>query len=314
VVIGPTGIGKTELAVRLAERLGGEIVVADSRQVYRDLHIATNHPSPDQRARARFHLIEVADPSQSYTVHEFVLAARVVVADILGRGRLPIVEGGTGLYVDALMDGYDFAGVEPDAGRRVALEALPREELVAILQDMDPNTNVDLNNPRRLIRAIELRESAGASRFAESGATMGEGVANGLAGRVPVPWEGVRIGLTAPRPVIWARLQDRVKAQIEAGVVEETAAALAAGIPVSAPVLTGIGYRDSLRLLSGTITAADLPEAMLVSNRQYARRQLTWWRRDHRVHWFPAEPDPLPGILEYFAELDLGGILKEKQS
>jgi tRNA dimethylallyltransferase len=286
VIVGPTGIGKSLLAFRLALELGGEIVVADSKQVYRRLDIATNKPSPEQRDRVRYHMVDLVEPVDGFNAAQYVEGARAAIADIATRGATPIVEGGTMLYVDALCDGFSLTGVPPNTRLRAELEALDTPALRERLLGLDADPGVDLQNPVRMIRAIEVLEAAGPPL-------------RRLRTRTPPQWEAVRIGLTAPLDVIDRRLDERSRHQVERGLVAETRSALDAGVPQTAPVLTGIGYADTLTHLRGELTLADLPDAMARSNRRYARRQLRWWRRDPRVRWFEIEPDPLPAILNY---------------
>jgi len=270
-------------------RLDAEIVVADSRQVYERLDIATNKPSDEQRQRVRYHMIDFVDPAQSFNAAEYVQGARAAIDDIASRGRLPIVEGGTMLYVDALCDGFNLTGIPPNPTLRAELEDLEdgalRERLLAI----DPDPGVDLKNPVRMIRAIEILEAAGPPLRA-------------LRTRTPPPWQALRIGLTAGLDVIDGRLDARSRQQVARGLVVETQAALDAGVPDTAAVLTGIGYAEALAHIRGELTLDELPVAMAQSNRRYARRQLRWWRHDERVRWFEIEPDPLPGILSYVSD------------
>ena len=289
MIVGPTGIGKSHLAFRLALELGGEIVVADSRQVYTLLDIATNKPSPDQRARVRYHMIDFVDPATTFNAANYVEGARSVIAGILGRGRVPIVEGGTMLYVDALCDGFSLTGVAPNPALRERLYKMDVAALRDRLLEMDPDPGVDLQNPVRIVRAIEVLESAGPPL-------------RRLRARTPPPWTPVRVGLTADLGVIDERLAERSRAQVKRGLIAETESALRAGVPTTAAVLTGIGYAEALAHIRGEITLEQLPFAMAQSNRQYARRQLRWWRRDARVRWFEIEPDPLPVILSYLKE------------
>jgi tRNA dimethylallyltransferase len=286
VIVGPTGIGKSQLAFRLALELGGEIVVADSKQVYQRLDIATNKPSPDQRQRVRYHMVDFIDPANGFNAAQYVQGARAAIADIAARGATTIVEGGTMLYVDALCDGFSLTGVPPNPRLRAELEALDTQALRERLLLLDGDPGVDLQNPVRMIRAIEVLQAAGPPL-------------RRLRTRTPPQWEALRIGLTAPLDVIDRRLGERSRQQVERGLVGETQSALDAGVPETAPVLTGIGYADTLTHLHGELTLAELPEAMARSNRRYARRQLRWWRRDPRVRWFEIEPDPLPAILSY---------------
>jgi tRNA dimethylallyltransferase len=289
VVVGPTGIGKSQLAVELAEQLDGEVVVADSRQVYRVLDIATNKPSPAQRARVSYHMIDFVDPSASFNAADYTQRARAAIEDILGRGRTPIVEGGTMLYVDALTEGFSLAGVPPDAELRGQLETLDAEALRDRLNSLDRDSGVDLQNPVRMIRAIEVLVAAGPPLRRHRT-------------REAPDWDVTRIGLTAPLAVIDQRLAERSLRQVERGVVAETQAALDAGVPESAAVLTGIGYAEARAHIRGEVSLADLPGVMASSNRRYARRQLRWWRRDPRITWFQIEPNPLPAILKYVQE------------
>jgi tRNA dimethylallyltransferase len=289
VIVGPTGIGKSALAFELALEIGGEIVVADSRQVYQRLDIATNKPSDEQRRRVRYHMIDFVDPSASFSAGEYVEGARAAIDNVAARGRVPIIEGGTMLYVDALCDGFTLTGVPPNPELRSQLVGLTVVGLSERLLALDPDPGVDLRNPVRMVRAIEILEAAGPPL-------------RRLRRRTPPAWEPVRIGLVAELEVIDRRLDERSMAQVERGLVAETQTALDAGVPPTAYVMTGIGYAEALAHIRGELTLADLPLAMARSNRRYARRQLRWWRRDARVQWFDIEPDPLPAILNYVRE------------
>jgi tRNA dimethylallyltransferase len=289
VIVGPTGIGKSQVAFQLAVELGGEIVVADSRQVYQRLDIATNKPPPDQRAAVCYHMIDFVDPASSFNAAQYVQGARRAVDDITARDKPAIVEGGTMLYVDALCEGFSLTGVPPDAPLRLELEQLDIDVLRERLLALDADPGVDLRNPVRMIRAIEVLLTAGPPL-------------RRLRTRRPPPWSALRIGLVANLDVIDRRLEQRSRRQVERGLVAETIAALAAGVPESAPVLSGIGYAEALAHIRGEVSLDELPGVMARSNRRYARRQLRWWRRDPRVRWFPIEPDPLPAILKYVKE------------
>ncbi len=286
VIVGPTGIGKSQLAFELARKLGGEIVVADSRQVYERLDIATNKPSPEQRREVRYHMIDFVDPATTFNAAQYVQGARAAIDGIHARGKVAIVEGGTMLYVDALCDGFSLAGIPPDPELRSQLEMLDVPALRERLLALDPDPGVDLQNPVRLIRAIEVLQASGPPL-------------RGMRTRTAPPWAPVRIGLTASLEVIDRRLEERVRAQVARGLIAETQAALDSGVAENAPVLTGIGYAEAVAHIRGGLTLDELPLAMARSNRRYARRQLRWWRHDDRVRWFGIESDPLPGILNY---------------
>jgi tRNA dimethylallyltransferase len=286
VIVGPTGIGKSRLAFDLALALGGEIVVADSKQVYQRLDIATNKPSPEARARVRYHMVDFVDPAGGFNAGEYVQGARAAIADLAKRDVVSVIEGGTMLYVDALCDGFSLTGVPPNPALREELELLDQPALRERLLGLDRDPGVDLQNPVRMIRAIEVLQAAGPPL-------------RRLRTRTPPPWNPLRIGLTAPLEVIDQRLDERSRQQVARGLVAETQAALDSGVPESAPVLTGIGYAEALAHIHGELTLEELPLAMARANRRYARRQLRWWRRDDRVKWFEIEPDPLPAILIY---------------
>jgi tRNA dimethylallyltransferase len=289
MILGPTGIGKSRAAFEVARALGGEIVVCDSRQVYDRLDIATNKPPPEDMRVVPYHLVGVADPCTTYTAYEFVSAANAAIAGIAARGRLPVVEGGSMLWADALAEGFSLAGVAPRPERRAELERLPVAELAGMVRRLDPEARVDERNPVRLVRAIEVLEVAGPPLARRRT-------------RRPPPWTAVRVGLTASLDVIDGRLAERSRRQVERGLVEETRAALAAGVPPAAPVLTGIGYAEALMCIRGEVTPEELPEVMARSNRRYARRQLRWLRRNPAITWFDATADPVPGILGFLRE------------
>lgn len=286
VIVGPTGIGKSELAFRLAVELGGEIVVADSKQVYERLDIATNKPSPQHRRAVRYHLIDFVDPATSYNAGLYLRDARAAFAAIEEGGGRPIVEGGTMLYVDALCDGFSLTGVAPNPALRSKLQSMDVGGLRERLLNLDGDPGVDLQNPVRMIRAIEVLEAAGPPL-------------RRLRTRTPPQWDSLRIGLTAPLEVIDTRLRERSVQQVERGLVAETRSALEAGVPETAQVLSGIGYAEALAHIRGELTLDQLPKAMAQSNGRYARRQLRWWRRDPRVRWFEIDPDPLADILKH---------------
>ncbi len=287
VIVGPTGIGKTRAAFEVARQLGGEVLVADSRQAYSRLHIATNHPPAEYRRQVRYHGIQFADPiSEVVNVHDFLRLAAAAIADAQSRAVPIVVEGGTMLWVDALTEGYDLARAAPDPERRRQLRALSVEQLSALVLTRDPGAEVDLRNPARLVRAVEILEAHGPPLAASRG-------------RLPPRWRFPRAGLESSMTVIESRLAERCKNQVERGLVRETIEALAAGVPREHPVLTGIGYAQALDLIEGRITEAELPQRMLQANRRYARRQLRWFKRQPQTTWFEAEPDPVPGILRW---------------
>ena len=236
-------------------------------------------------------MIDFVDPAATFNASEYVEGARAAIDDIAARGSLPIVEGGTMLYVDALCDGFSLTGVPPDKELRDALSQVDIVSLSERLLALDPDPGVDLRNPVRVIRAIEVIEAAGPPL-------------RRLRRKTPPRWQAVRIGLVADLEVIDRRLEERSNEQVRRGLVAETQAALDAGVPATAPVLTGIGYAEALAHIRGELTLDELPIAMARSNRRYARRQLRRWRRDPRIKWFEIEPDPMAAILKYVRGTD----------
>jgi tRNA dimethylallyltransferase len=289
MILGPTAVGKSRVAIEVARALGGEVVVCDSRQVYRGLEVVSNQPRPEERREVRHHLVGTVDPRHAFNVFQFVEAAHVAMVEIVGRGHVPVVEGGTMLWADALARGFSLGDVPPRPERRAELERLTVTELAALARRLDPDLDIDLRNPVRLIRAIEVLEVAGPPL-------------SRLRRRHPPPWKPVKIGLTVDLATLDRRIEERVREQMDRGLIEEVAMALAAGVPPDAPALTGIGCLEARAHLEGCCSREEVARAIIRADRRYARRQLRWLRRDPEVRWFDATTDPLPGILEYLRE------------
>jgi tRNA dimethylallyltransferase len=278
-IVGPTASGKTELALALAGALPVEIVVADSRQVYRGMNVGTAKVAADVRRRVPHHLLDIVDPDEPFTVADWVGRARAVIAEIAGRGRLPMLVGGTGLYVAALVDGHDYAAQpwSPELRQRLAdeLEAGGLDPLIARLESIDPAAagTIDLRNPRRVLRALERAEAGGGgvSPRAES-----------YPGRVAL------IGLDRPREVLYRRIDARAAWIFEHGLLDEVRALRAAGFGPQLHPMTGHGYAEAAGLLAGELTLDEAVATTARRTRQYAKRQLTWFRRDPRLPWVPA--------------------------
>jgi tRNA dimethylallyltransferase len=277
ILLGPTGSGKTALSLALAERFNGEIVSCDSVAVYRGMELGTAKPSPEERARVPHHLIDVAELNEPFTAGAYMKAARATLSEISARGRLPIVTGGTGLYLRALTDGL-FAGPSRHEGlrARLALKAKKRGSvwLQRILSRLDTASaaRIHANDTPKLIRAIEVCLAARRP--------MSEMIArNPLIG-----FRLLRIGLSPPRAVLYERLNTRCAAMFAAGLVEETRTLLDRYGHVKA--LDSLGYRQALAVLAGTFSLQTGIAAAQQGHRNYAKRQLTWFRREHDVHWF----------------------------
>ena len=290
-VVGPTASGKTELALALAERLPVEIIVADSRQVYRGMDIGTAKVAPSARRRVPHHLIDVVDPDEPFTVADWVERARAVIPEIAARGRLPLLVGGTGLYVAALVDGHDYAAQpwSPELRRRLAdeHEAEGLEPLVERLEAADPAAAaaIDRRNPRRVLRALERIEAGGGGAMQR---------ATPYAGRVAL------IGLDRPREVLYRRIDERAAWLFANGLLDEVRALRAAGFGSELRPMSGHGYAEAAAHLAGEWTLEEAVAVTARRTRQYAKRQLTWFRRDPRVLWIAAGDSPAdaPGIVE----------------
>lgn len=272
VIAGPTASGKSTFAVELAGALGGEIVGADSRQVYRHMDVGTAKPSHEQRARVPHHLIDVVDPDQDYDVATWRSAAMSALADIHARGRVAIVCGGTGLYLRSLTQGL-FAGPPADAAMRARLEAeeaVSPGSLHARLCDVDPPSarRIHANDTLRVVRALEVHEATGrplSSWLAE----------HGLSER---PFQALTLEIDVEREALRERIAERSRRMVRDGIVEELAALRARGYPPSARALDAIGYRQAGQCLDGRLARAQLAEAISIATMQYAKRQRTWLR------------------------------------
>ena len=283
-IVGPTASGKSALAMRVAERLGGEIVSADSRQIYRTMDIGTAKPTSDERARIRHHLIDVAAPGERYDVLRYQREARAALADVRARGHVALVVGGTGLYVRALLDGLDLASLPHDPAVRARLESEDAATLHDRLRAIDPDaaSRVDARNRRRLVRYLEVATIAG-----PVARTRGVSIA------------ALRIGLRPPREALVAAIQRRVREMVDAGVLDETRALVARGVDPRLPSMSAHGYVHWAAHLRGEI---DLETAIGLTARDvraYSRRQMTWFRRDPAIRWFdPTVTDPVEDIVE----------------
>ena len=284
-IVGPTASGKSALAMRVAERLGGEIVSADSRQVYRHLSIGTAKPTAEERARVRHHLIDVVDPGERYDVLRYQREGRAAMAEIRARGRTALVVGGTGLYVRALLDGLDLASLPHDPAVRARLESEDPATLHDRLRAIDPEagSRVDPRNRRRLVRYLEVATIVGGPVSRAHGPQVA----------------ALRIGLRPPREVLVAAIERRVRAMIGAGVLDETRALVARGIDPRLPSMSAHGYVHWAAHLRGEIDLATAIALTARDVRAYSRRQMTWFRRDPAIRWFdPTATDPLEDIVE----------------
>jgi tRNA dimethylallyltransferase len=280
--VGPTASGKTAIAIAAARRLDAELISVDSRQVYRYCDIGTNKPTPEALGGLRSRLIDVVDPGTPFTVSDYQRLAMQAVADISRRGRLPLLQGGTGLYLRALLDGWNLADAPPNPELRAALEQRLELEgpqsLDAELRRIDPaSAERAQRNPRRMIRALEIHAVTGRS---PSVARQSD----------PPPWSTIIIGLDVPLPELDRRIETRVNDMIDAGWLDEVAR-VRREFPAADLRRLGHGYPELAAYLDGRLPLAEARESTVRQVRQYARRQLTWFRADRRVRWLPADPD-----------------------
>lgn len=280
-LVGPTATGKTALAFQIARLLPVEVVSADSRMVYRWMDIGTAKPTPAELQRLPHHLIDVVDPDEPYSVALYQRQALAAIARIHARGRLPLLTGGTGLYVRAVCDGLRIPAVPPDVALREALEARARAEgwqsLATELAEVDPvsASQIEPRNVRRVIRALEVYRATG-TPFSQWQL------------RDPVPFDTTFIGLDLPRDLLYQRIDARVDGQVAAGLIEEVAALHRRGFAPSLPAMVGFGYRELGAFLMGQLARGEAIDQYKQATRRYARRQMTWFRPDQRIHWLDA--------------------------
>jgi tRNA dimethylallyltransferase len=290
-IVGPTASGKTDLALALARHVDIEILVADSRQVYRGMDIGTAKPDAMARDAVPHHVIDLVPPDARFTLHDWLTAARRISAEVGERGRVPVVVGGTGLYVSALVDGYRLSAEDPEPERRLELERRLVHDGLASLAELlartDPEAaaRTDLHNPRRVLRAIERAEAGGAA--------ASEPQRDAYPGLVRL------IGLRREREVLDVRIAARAAAMFAGGLLDEVRALLDAGYGPELEPMTGHGYREAARYLAGEWPLQQAIDVTVLRTRQYARRQMTWFRRDPRITWLDAGVGPAdaPGLI-----------------
>ena len=271
-IVGPTATGKSAFGIALAKRLGGEIISADSRQVYKGLDIGSGKVTKREMAGVPHHLRDVADPKKSFTVVDYVRRAEEAIADIVLRRKTPIIVGGTGLYIDALLTGAAFPKVDEDKALRKELSKKTTEELFAMLAKLDPRRakEIDRHNPMRLIRAIEIAQTLGAVPPVKN--------------KKPpyrVLWLGLSMSREHLRKVIAARLSSRIRD----GLVEEVRELIARGVTKKRLLALGLEYRYAVMHIDGALSKQEFEETLATKIYQYAMRQLTWFKRNKELIW-----------------------------
>ena len=289
VIVGPTASGKTRMAVELAKAHNGEVVSADSMQIYRRMDIGTAKPTAEEMDGVPHHMIDVADPEEDFSVARYVELASACVDDILARGKLPIVAGGTGLYVDSLLSGRIFAAFSPESALRKELEEELAERggeaMLAELSRVDPEAAARLhpNDHKRIVRALEVYRSTGKTISEHNRETRA----------LPPRYEALTIGLNfQDRADLWARIDARVDQMAADGLEREVRELLSSGLSPRCTAMQAIGYKEFVAAVEGTMTWREAEELVKLRSRQYAKRQLTWFRRNPEVHWLLWEKNP----------------------
>ena len=288
-IVGPTGTGKTALALALAQRIDGEIVGADSRQVYRHMDIGTAKPSAEERSRARHHLIDVAEPDEPFSLGSWLELAQAALEDVWTRGGRPMLVGGTGQYVWALLEGWRVPRVPPQPAFRRRMERRDAADLFEEVRRIDPTAaqRLDPSNRRRLIRALEVYE-------------VTRRPISYWQAKEPPDFETLVIGLRLPRDELYRRIDERVERMMAAGLTEEARNLLAMGYSRDLPSMSGIGYKEACAHLAGEMTLAEAAARIKTETHRLARHQNAWFKAaDPRIHWLDAGE----GLLEEAARL-----------
>jgi tRNA dimethylallyltransferase len=292
VIVGPTAVGKTAVALEMARQLGGEIISADSRQVYRQMDIGTAKPTPDERAAIPHHLVDVLDPEEHLTLATFQEKAYAAIADVTSRSRLPILAGGTGQYVKAVVEGWGIPRVDPHPALRADLAVYADVYSPTALHDwlrrVDPLAAemLDYRNVRRVIRALEVL------------LVSGKPISDHQRKHAP-PYRIFQIGLTRSRVALYQRTDQRIDLMIEKGLEEEVRCLVAAGYEWDLPAMAGLGYRQFAAYLAGEATLAETVALIKTETHRFVRNQDTWFRRDDpQINWFDLEIKDTTDVVE----------------
>jgi tRNA dimethylallyltransferase len=292
VICGPTGVGKTRLAVKLARKLNSEIIHADSRQVYRGMDIGTAKPSREELATVPHHMLDVVNPDESYNAGKYSRQASQIINHLHQEGKIPVVEGGTGLYIRALTDGI-FDGPGANYVHREQLEKEADQKGVDVLykrlQQLDPEASQRIQpaDRMRIIRGLEVVE------------TTGKPLSTWQKETPRPPYNTLRFGLSLPRPMLYKRIEQRVDCMIERGLVDEVKELLEYGYSEDLNSMQGLGYKQTVLYLKGRISLDEAINLIKRDTRRFAKRQLTWFRKDNRIKWLN-EPFDLKEIIREY--------------
>ena len=293
IITGPTGIGKTELSLELAKKYKGEIISSDSMQIYKKLNIGTAKIDLDKTSIPH-HMIDIIEPSDNFTVADFKSSARKIITDINNKGGLPFLVGGTGLYINSLVYNLDFTETEPDYEYRDELREILEEEgsefLYEKLQDQDRNMaeKIHKNNGQRIIRALEILKNGNkkGDNFREENND----------------YNLIYIGLNMDRAKLYQKINQRVDKMIDLGLIDEVKNLLDEGLDKNSQSLKAIGYKEVISYLDGEIDFDEMVDLIKKNSRHYAKRQLTWFRRDKRIKWFDRESDTILYDIENYID------------
>ncbi|WP_346354250.1 tRNA (adenosine(37)-N6)-dimethylallyltransferase MiaA [Azotosporobacter soli] len=306
VIAGPTAVGKTQLGIDIALQCGGEIISGDSMLVYRGMDIGTAKPSLVERKGVPHHLIDIIEPGATFSAVDFQQAAEKLIFDIQTRGKTPIIVGGTGLYLKALLEGYTFVAAESNAAYRKEMEGVAEEKgsqyLYERLRCVDPAAaeRIHPNNVRRMIRALEVAELGGE--------TIPE--TQVLAADQLLRYDAVVVGITMERALLHQRINGRVDSMVEAGVLAEVEELLRRGIERDSQCMQGIGYKEFVAHLAGECSLPEAVENVKAHTRQFAKRQWTWFRKMPYLHWLEYQPKKgYASLLESFYQTFAGNYL-----
>ncbi|MDD6143243.1 MAG: tRNA (adenosine(37)-N6)-dimethylallyltransferase MiaA [bacterium] len=281
VVEGTTASGKSDFGVELALRYGGEIISADSRQVFRGLDLGSGKITPEETKGVPHHLIDVCDAGSFFSMADFQKLAYKAIDDVIARGKLPFLVGGTGLYVASVADGYVMSDRMPDLAYRAELEKLSTEELYAKLRSLVPDTDVDPRNRNRVMRILEKIHD-------------GDDVTPAKQAR----YETLRLGVTWDRAVVRQRIDERLDRRIEMGMIEEVKGLLDAGVSEEYMIKLGLEYKFVTQYLRGDYTLEEMKGLLATAIKQFAKRQMIWFRRDASIQWLDMTNDPLKQACE----------------
>lgn len=284
VIAGPTASGKTGLSVEVAKQLNTEIISADSMQIYRGMDVGTAKVTPAEQQGIQHHMIDVVSPMENYNVSRYVEEAKACVESVLQQGKIPVIAGGTGLYINSLVYGYDLAPIPSDDAIRAELTALYEEKggeyLLEELRKIDPKTAERLhpNNARRLIRALEVYRIAGTTISQQEERTK----------NAPKPYDVLFFVLDTQREHLYERINQRVDIMVKNGLVDEVKGLLSKNIPKTCTAMQAIGYKEIVEYLDGYLTLEEAVDKIKQESRRYAKRQLTWFRRNEEAVWLEA--------------------------